>query len=369
MDYGCDVSNRYTGYLDSSDHGTSMNSAMNKNKRKTKKKRRPKNQKFVDENTDTEQLNQCPDIEQSNQNNSTEPLEQNTAFPVGIGDGVDNQKTFLTDGAPDVNRMNEPMQHETVPNTVDFQKSLPSCDSPMQSDKIHYDVKDTNESNTTMDDLNAQQTKWSVICFEEEKSLMASESQNDDRTQKAIHEPELIFHEQRFNYPTIYFYNSNFGNKNRRTVDWHDSGRRSRNDGSVNRNNEAVWSNRNKEVYRNNEVNRNHEVNRRNETNVEKKPKRRNQYQNRRQKHRLNESDDNNHQRSNGETRLDDEKQTDSHNGSNDRASQQTDEYINNDTSNRREYTNSQNRYNKFKNGMSERTFTRRRRPDFVRNV
>lgn len=346
MDYGCDVSNRYTGYLDSSDHGNSMSSFINKNKRKTKKKRKPKNknqnQKLVDKCISTEQSDQC---------NNIEPLEQSTASEVvGMGDTVDKQQLFSTENRSDVNDLSEPIQqHDTETNsTVDLQKSSSNCESSMQSDTTHDEVKDTNEKNI-MDVLNAKETKWSVICFEEEKTLMAMESNtsqsNDDDTQKAINEPELIFNEQRI-YPTIYFYNSNFGNKNQRAIDWHNSDRRSRNDS---------------EIQRNNDINKSSD---------EKKPKHRyrQKYQKRRQKYQTTETDDNNHQSNNDGPRSDDGKHTDSHNSSNDRTSQPTNENIN-ETLNRREFINSKNNYKKFNHGMPERTFTRRRRPDFVRNV
>lgn len=351
MDYGCDVSNRYTGYLDSSDHGNSMSSFINKNKRKTKKKRKPKNQnhKLVDKCINTEQSDQCIYIE---------PLEQSTTPEVvGMNDTADKQQSFSTDNKSEVI---EPIQlHDTESNiTADFQKSSSNCDSPMQSDTTHDEVKDTNEKNTTMIDLNAKDTKWSEICFEEEKTLMAMESQsNDDNTQKAINEPELMFNEHRV-YPTIYFYNSNFGNRIQRAVDWHNSGRRSRNDSEINRNNDA---NRNNDTNKSNDTNRN---------NDEKKPRRRNRpkYQKRRQKYQTTETDDKNHQSNCDGPRSDDGKHTDSHNSSNEHTSQQTNEHIN-EASNRRESINSKNNYKKFNHGMPERNFTRRRRPDFVRNV
>lgn len=344
MDYGCDVSNRYTGYLDSSDHGNSMSSFINKNKRKTKKKRKPKNQnqKLVDKCINTEQSDQCINIE---------PLEQiNAPEAVGMTDTVDKQQSLSTDNKSDVI---EPIQQrDTEPNTTtDSHKSSSNCDSSMQSDTTHDEVRDKNEKNSTMDVLKAMETKWSEICFAEEKTLMAMESQsNDDNTQKSINEPELMFNEHRV-YPTIYFYNSNFGKKNQRTIDWHNSGRRSRNDS---------------EIHRNNDTNRNNETNR---SNDEKKPLRRNRqkYQKRRQKYQTG-TEDSNHQSNYDGPRSDDGKHTDSHNSSNDRTSQQTNEHIN-ETSDHHEFINSKNNYNKFNHGMPERTYTRRRRPDFVRNV
>lgn len=367
MDYGCDVSNRYTGYLDSDDHGTLSND--NKNKRKMRKKRKSKNQnrKLLDQNINTEQSNECHNkTKQSNESNCAEPINHNTTESVEIGHTVDeNQQSFPTDNGSDANDNvdhNKPLKFDTEPNITDVQKSSSSCDSPIQSNvTLDDEVKDSTKNNTTMDHLYAQQTKWSEICFEEEKSLMASESHlNQESTNKALNEPELMYNEHRV-YPTIYFYNSNFGYRHRRTIDWHDSGRRSRNEDDFKRTNET---NRKYEF--------NNQSNETSHTNVnEKKPKRyNNQYRNRKQKsHRRNDSDDSNQQCSIDYPRSDDEKQTESNNGSNVNAPQPTNEY-NNEQSNRREYVKkSQNRYNKFKHGMPEQTFTRRRRPDFVRNV
>lgn len=341
MDYGCDTSNRFTGYLDSSDHGTSASLSVNKNKRKAKKKRKPKNRNnnLVDKCINTEEPKQFTDTEQQQQQQSEVEPNVNT---------VENQQSFSAEGSKsDLNEQNESEPNESEQNTTECPKSSLSCDSLMQSDTTHDDVISTNEKNGTTEDMNMQEMKWSVICFEEEKTLAMESQSADVGTQKAINEPELIFNEHRV-YPTLYFYNSNFGNKARRAVNWHDSGRRSRNDSDVNRGGDM------------NRINRAGDVNR---TNDEKRPNQKKRFQRRKKNYQKSETDEiNNEQRNHDESRSTDAQHTD------DREHQKTNEY-NDEPTNRREYINNKNRYNKFKHGMPERTFTRRRRPDFVRNV
>lgn len=313
MNYGCDVSNRYTGYLDSSDHGNSMSSSMSKNKRKTKKKRKPKNQKLkVDKAVDTMENAESKDI-------------------AGVPEA---QQSLPIDDKEDRNDDIESLHQVTLDSSIDGLSSLPSCGSPMQLDTSKDATEHDDNGNISNGIIDGIATKWSVICFEEEQNLMSHEV-NDQHCdeQKFVDEPEMVFKDQRI-YPTVYFYNSKFGNKNRRVVynDSHDRNRRPQ----PNNDNES-----------NNHIN------------DEKPKKRRNRNGRNRQKNTSNDMNDNK-KGDTTEIQSPDEIQNDSHNESADRASQQTGE------SNNREY--SKNQYNKLKHGMPQRTFTRRR-TDFVRNV
>lgn len=309
MNYGCDVSNRYTGYLDSSDHGNSMSSATRKNKRKIKKKRKPKNQPLKVEN----------------ESNTTENAEIKA-----IDDAPELQQHPTIDDKEERNDENESIHEETLANSIDGLSSLPSCGSPMPLDTskeaMEYD-DNKNASNGMI--IDGVETKWSVICFEEEKNLMSQEEKDN---QRVLNEPEMSFKEQRI-YPTMYFYNSKYGNRHRRVVfnDYHDQNARLRND-----------------IAESNST-----------TNDGKQKKRPKRYVRNRRKNTLNDKNDSGNADSN-EVHSTDEKQNDSYNESVDCASQPADE------PNNREH--SKNHYNKFKHGMPQRTFSRRR-TDFVRNV
>lgn len=340
MDYGCDVSNRYTGYLDSSDHGNTLGSSTGKNKRRTKKKRKPKHHKLVDKCINTDDY-----VNESHEIGDTATT-------------INNQQSFENDRpCDDINYENKSAQHEseTELSTTDCPESLTSSyGSPTQSDMSKDEVKGENgnggggvdeqddDSENTIENISAPQninnnnnnneTKWSEICFEEEKSLMAMESQsNDDK--KSLIDSDLVV------YPTVYFYNSNFGNRIRRTVDWYDSDRRSKN-------NETEFEDRNDEGTKKKRHHRNARY---------------------RKKNSGTETNENKDLNTMAETRSNDAK-TKTHNESttNDRSSQHTNEQSN--KSNHRGDTNTKNRYNKLMHGMPQRTFTRRR-PDFVRNV
>lgn len=368
MDYGCDVSNRYTGYLDSSDHGNSLNNSnIGKNKRKNKKKRKPKNKVFNKKQ-----------IVGADQNSES----------TDIGDLIENQQQqqplqiFSNDNEHDEkldNYQQMTKNHETDSNSTDFPKSLPSYYSPTILSDISQDEfieeNEMDDNNYGIDDVSKDLgRKWSVICFEEEKSLLErkkniteveeeepdeqeehKESQfkdDSDTFSKTLEEPELMFSHHRV-YPTVYFYNSSFGNRHRRTVDWHNSSRRLPN------------INSSQHFIKNDDIEK---------TNYEKKKKRR--YGKRQKRYNKatetgigdNNPDDNN---KNEIHSVDEKNYADSHNESNDHTSQHTNE-SNSTANNYREYINAKNRYNQFKHGAnvhSERTFTRRRRSDFVRNV
>lgn len=306
MNYGCDVSNRYTGYLDSSDHGNPMSSTTGKNKRKTKKKRKSRNQQTkVDKDISTTDLGD---------------LENN-------GEDATAQQPLTTDNNDEYNvdNNNESEYRDTVTNSIDGLSSLPSfCDSPNQLD-TSKETNENNENTIEHDGMIVGETKWSVICFEEEKSFI---SHNGVGHENFVNEPEMVFKDQRV-YPTVYFYNSKFGNKNRRVVynDYHERNRRHHQN-----NNETI------------------------EPVPEEKEKRRG---NRNGRHRRKFTVNDKEKCDTSEIQSANDKQIDVHE-SVDGASQQTNE------SKKPEYT--KNRYNKFKHGIPERTFSRRR-PDFVRNV
>lgn len=326
MDYSCDVSNRYIGFLDSSDHGNSMTSSATQNKRKTKKKRKPKHSKLIDKCINTEPSPEATDVTED----VTQNQEQSTS----------NAKQSLpTDTIPydTAIKDQQPINHEIEKQTAECPlNGAPKCGSSEQSDTLHNgtndnatDVDDMNVDTVTAGSLNPTETKWSEICFEEEKSLMAQEQNKS--SEDAVTDPELVFNEHRV-YPTVYFYNSNFGNGNCRTFDWYDSDRR----GRFNNQPDTTNSSALKKVHQ--------------------KPQHRKSY---------------NTSTGTDDTYMDekysvDGRYADSYNESNDRSSQYTNE------SNHREFTNSTNHYKKYKHGTtrfhSNRSFTRRR-SDFVRNV
>lgn len=314
MDYSCATTNRY-GFLDSSDHG--MTSSTTQNKRKTKKKRKPKHSKLVDKCINTEASTEATadvveDVIQSQEQIATN-TEQSVASDV---------KCDINDQQPD-----RDIETQTAESANALGTS--SCGSPKPTDTSRDGTDDLDDMNDDpAGSLNSLKTKWSEICFEEEKSLKAEQEQK--RTSEVtMADPELVFSEHRV-YPTVYFYNSNFGNGNRRSIDWYDSDRHDR-------------------------FNQQREPNNAQMKKVREMPRRRKKY--------TSTGTDDTYV---DEKRSVDGRYADSYNESNDRSSQYTNE------SYQREFVNSTNRYNKFKHDTarfhSERGFTRRR-SDFVRNV
>ncbi|XP_031623579.1 putative uncharacterized protein DDB_G0292292 [Contarinia nasturtii] len=343
MDYGCDVSNRYTGYLDSSDHGNPMSTSIRKKKGKAKKKRKSPNKNPSE--------NLLENIETTISNPPTEIFE--------------NQQTFSNDNKCDTSYEQENVLHETDSTCP---KSSTSCGSPIQSDISREEVKlndeivvQVQEPTITPDGINVNETKWSEICFEEEKNLMTLESHSntDADTQRTLDVSECIqdvFNEHRI-YPTIYFYNSNFGNRNRRFIEWNDSGRHS--------NNESEFNNRNINYYNSDHGNNGNNNNNNGLRDEERKKKRKNRNGRHRKK---NTSTDGDSHDVSGETRSNDEQPAkDSPNDSTEQAPivQDANSTQNTNESNQREFNN---RYNRWKHGLPPRTFNRRR-SDFVRNV
>lgn len=321
MNYGCDVSNRYSVYLDSSDHGNSMSSSVGKNKRKTKKKRKSKNHK--------QKMDNCTHLPLDDRGQKAESDGINTA-----SEPSEHQQSFSTEDKTDANYENESIiNQETSINSTSGLTSLPSFGSPMQSD-ISIDATKNDDHQIQMPKCSwlNNETKWSVICFEEEKRLMSQETIDQEPLHKQL--DEMAFTDQRV-YPTVYFYNSNFGNKNLRRFVY---------DGKSYRDNYLKNDNTNSKSSDGNEQ------------------KRRNENERRRKKctsYAMSSCE-------RGDTSVvhstDNDKHTaDSHNETNDCASEHTNE------SNARQNINSKNHCNNFKHGMPKRTFTRR--PDFVRNV
>lgn len=403
MNYGCDVSNRYTGYLDSSDHGNAMSNAAGKNKRKTKKKRKPKNSAekvvtAVDKCTNTSQIIECD----------------------GEGDG----------GVPSEQEQQQPPQQFPVENHrhhnendvqyTDEPTSLISTDSTVQS----YTSKETKESdsqsnNTITEDQTTTteiEAKWSEICCEEERAIAAAAAAAEAAAataamdeQKLRDEPELVFKDQRI-YPTVYFYNSNFGPRNRRVVyDFHDgrnnrggrdgrddrdgrdgrggrdgsgSGggfdRRRRDRGYSNNYNQHDASRARQQPVSSTQVDNtavNAESTDQMQENKQKKRRNRNNDR-RRRKNYSDRSDTNDYNHPGGTNEMHSNDATEkyskvSHNESNDRRSSPPPPVpqpaSHNNNNGPQEYP--KNRYNKFRaHGMPERTFSRRR-TDLVRNV
>lgn len=347
MDYGCEVTNRYIGYLDSSDHGNDMTSSSAHNKRKNKKKRKPKHGKFVDKCINTEPSSEATknDDEHVMKNQDPSPSNVSQSLPTDTDCDAatsENQASESNEGKNQGKNNEIKMQTtECIPNSAPSIGPSNPSDASHDQAKDHQTDKNSSSKTTAPDDgFNTTGTKWSEICFEEEKSLMVQNDpkSNDDVTKQTVNDPELVFSEHRV-YPTLYFYNSNFGNRNRRTVEWFDLEQRHRNS------------------Y-NNSYNNDEPIERANE---ERKKKR--QKPGRRKKYTSTGTDDNNID----DTNSADEKYVDSYNQFNDHASQHTND------SNYREFINTQFvRFNQFKHGAtrfhSERTYTRRR-SDIVRNV
>lgn len=305
VNYGCDISNRYTAYLDSSDHGNSMSLSTGKKKRKNKKKRKSKKKQIKpDKGPNT--------IEVELENNGDVSTE--TSQPATVV--ANNQIEQMVD-----NNERTELEPETIDITIDGLSSLPSCsDSSLPFD--------SGETTTEHNDMNAGETRWSVLCFEEEKNLL----QNENSKQTFENEPEMVFKEQRI-YPTVYFYNSKFGNKSRRVVynNYPDQNRR-------HQNNTSSYDN-----------------------NIHAIEEKENRHRNRNKRHKRKfKTNDKMEKKMLDKTESVDEKHPDNQNESLDRTSQWTNE------SKKRE--DAKNYYNKTKHGIPDRTFTRRR-TDYVRNV
>lgn len=326
MNYGCDVSNRYMGYLDDSDHGNPINSSAAKNKRKTKKKRKPKNQKIIEKTTSTAE---------------SDVTAQNIESTTQIVEVVENKQSPSSANKSSTDEDSEAIHHEITIDSSGCPTSIQSFDSLAQSETLSQDgTKASDDGKETNQKGMIQSTKWSDMCLEEEKLLsMESESSGKIDEQKKV-STEPIPDENKRIYPTIYIYNSNFGNKNCRSyvyTDWHDLNRRFNNEDD---NDGKSDTKENKKVrgYR---------------------------YGRNQKKYTAKKGYDS-EQGDLHENRSGDEIHKNSRNVSNDRALQR----FADSNSNHRENINSKNRNNKFTHGtMPQRTFTRRRPQDFVRNV
>lgn len=393
MNYGCDVSNRYTGYLDSSDRdGNPMNNAAGKNKRKTKKRRKPKNSEqkvvtVVDKCTNTSQIIECD-------GDSCGPSEQQQ-----------QQQQLIDERHNDEHQVH----YGNDAQYTDDPTSLISIDSTAQSDTSKELKESDSQSNNTLTEdqptTTENEMKWSVICCEEEKAAAAAAAAAATAAmdeQKLRDEPELSFKDQRI-YPTVYFYNSNFGPRNRRVVyDFHDGGvGKGRRDGSGSgsgigggggsrRYNNYNYRDASRTQQWQQPVNDTQVVTNNpgvdavpNDKVQNKQKKRRNRNAGRRRRKNYYAGSDTTDYNHPGETSemqsIDDtEKYSNtSHNESNDRTSYgrssttppappPTAQKYGNNSNGPHEYP--KNRYNKFKYGMPERTFSRRR-TDLVRNV
>lgn len=387
MNYGCDVSNRYTGYLDSSDHGNAMSNAASKNKRKTKKRRKSKSSSqkvvtVVDKCINTSQIIECDGNEDGS--STSEKQQQQQLFDEKT-DGHHNDEVNVEN-------------HENDVNYTDGPTSLISCDSTVQSDTSkEATIGSDEQSNNTIEDqptITETETKWSEICCEEEKAVAAAAAAAAEAAaaaamdaQKYRDEPELVFKDQRV-YPTVYFYNSNFGGPRQRRVvyDFHDGGRG--NAGGAGGHGGRRHSN-----HSYNDASRTRQQMVKTQTNHDNNTEPKDQMQNDNQKKRHNRGG---HRRKNYSARSDttdlnkpgessgmhlaDDAEK-SYNESNDRSSYgpstqppsnplpPAQKYQNNSNNNNdRTHEFPKNRYNRFKNGMPERTFSRRR-TDLVRNV
>lgn len=168
--YGCQVSNRYSGYLDSSDYGNPVTEP-NAKKRKSKKKRKPKIQpKYVDKAINTDATIEL--WNEMDENLASDEIELNT--------DANKENTFEND--------------DSSKTTV----SEPQMNTSADSGKCTESTSDGKMAEITS-------IKWSEICFQEEKELqhqlkmrdLAMKAAEADRVSQMIH-------------PTMYFYSSNY---------------------------------------------------------------------------------------------------------------------------------------------------------------
>lgn len=172
LQYGCQVSNRYIGYLDSSDYGHSTDfDGKPEYKRKTKKKRKPKYRKYANKAVNTD------DFIESVENSDEETDAHFASDEAEAAHSIDKEKTFETNDSS---------------NAAIASDAMTQTNTSIDSGKC---TESTNDGQSSASD--SKFIKWSVICFEEEKSMQEIKNQA----------PVL---EKRKVYPTMFFYNSNY---------------------------------------------------------------------------------------------------------------------------------------------------------------
>lgn len=191
LQYSCHVSNRYTGYLDSSDYGHSANlDGKSVNKRKGKKKRKPKYRKYVNKAVNTD------DLVETAENSHEESDAQFVSDAAETADKIDKEKTFKTN---------------------DSSNAATALDAMTQTNTSIDSGKCTTESTVDGQSLasDSKSIKWSDICFEEEKSMNEMEMKMETQaiypleTDEQFENPAPALEERKV-YPTMFFYNSNY---------------------------------------------------------------------------------------------------------------------------------------------------------------
>lgn len=189
LQYGCQTSNRYTGYLDSSDYGNPVVAQATK-KRKLKKKRKSKQRKFVDKAVNTEGAFES-------ENSCDEMPSASDAIHVELAVTVD---TEAISGTNDEIIKNNDEMIETMASDAAVQLNT-STDSGKGTDA-------TADLKTNVSEINST-TKWSDICFEEEKAMKdETEARIEDKERTS--DLEVQTSEPRKGYPTVYVYNSKY---------------------------------------------------------------------------------------------------------------------------------------------------------------
>lgn len=194
LQYGCQISNRYTGYLDSSDYGHSADlDGKPINKRKTKKKRKPKSRKYANKAVNTD------DFIETAENSHEESDPHFASDEAEMIDKIDKEKTF------------EPNDSSNGATASD---AITQTNTSIDSGKCTAESTVDGQSSAS----DSKFIKWSDICFEEEKAMKEIEMEMKMETQ-VVHplETDEQFDynqaptlEERKVYPTMFFYNSNY---------------------------------------------------------------------------------------------------------------------------------------------------------------
>lgn len=182
--YGCQISNRYTAYLDSSDYGNAAVET-NQKKRKSKKKRKPKQPKYVDKAVNTE-----GSFELSDQFNNSDGQYDENVRSIGASDNDD-----------------QPIYDECEKITITSEVST-QVNTSFDSGKCTESTND-GKTNSVAD----QSMKWSEICFEEERQIkMQSKQENSADEIKDVQTVSFADSLEKCEkiYPTLYYYNSNY---------------------------------------------------------------------------------------------------------------------------------------------------------------
>lgn len=186
LQYGCQVTNRYTGYLDSSDCEHSANfDGKSVNKRKIKKKRNPRYRKYANKAVNTENL-----IE-TTQTSNEESDAHFASDEAETASKIDKGKTF---------------ERNDLSYAATTSDAMIQINTSIDSGKCTESTVDGQSSAS-----DSKFIKWSDICFEEEKAMKEMEEKAMKMETQAVHPLQTDEQlEKRKSYPTTFFYNSNY---------------------------------------------------------------------------------------------------------------------------------------------------------------